>query len=31
MLEWKILAAAFSALLVISMVLVGNSGVKDLF
>ena len=31
MLEWKILAAAFSALLVISMVLVGNSGVKDSF
>jgi hypothetical protein len=31
MLEWKILAAAFSALLVISMLLVGNSGVKDLF
>jgi len=31
MLEWKILAAAFSALLVISMLLVGNSGVKDMF
>ncbi len=31
MLEWKILAASFSALLVISMVLVGNTGVKDLF
>lgn len=31
MLEWKILAAAFSALLVISIVLVGNTGVKDLF
>ena len=31
MLEWKILAAAFSALLVISMVLVGNTGLKDSF
>jgi hypothetical protein len=31
MLEWKILAAAFSALLVISILLVGNTGVKDLF
>ena len=31
MLEWKILAAAFSALLVISMLLVGNSGLKDMF
>jgi hypothetical protein len=31
MLEWKILAAAFSALLVISIVLVGNTGVKDMF
>jgi hypothetical protein len=31
MLEWKILAAAFSALLVISIVLVGNSGIKDTF
>ena len=31
MLEWKILAAAFSALLVVSMLLVGNTGVKDLF
>ena len=31
MLEWKILAAAFSALLVISMVLVGNTGFKDSF
>ena len=31
MLEWKILAAAFSALLVISMVLVGNTGIKDSF
>jgi hypothetical protein len=31
MLEWKILAAAFSALLVVSMVLVGNSGIKDTF
>jgi hypothetical protein len=31
MLEWKILAAAFSALLVVSMVLVGNSGIKDMF
>ena len=31
MLEWKILAAAFSALLVISMVLVGNMGLKDSF
>jgi hypothetical protein len=31
MLEWKILAAAFSALLVISIVLVGNTGLKDSF
>ncbi|MCX6814132.1 MAG: hypothetical protein NTY20_00555 [Candidatus Aenigmarchaeota archaeon] len=31
MLEWKILAAAFSALLVVSIVLVGNSGIKDTF
>ncbi len=31
MLEWKILAAAFSALLVVSMVIVGNSGIKDAF
>jgi hypothetical protein len=31
MLEWKILAAAFSALIVISMVLVGNSDLKDRF
>lgn len=31
MLEWKILAAAFSALLVISMLLVGNTGMSDMF
>lgn len=31
MLEWKILAAAFSALLIVSIALVGNTGVKDLF
>jgi hypothetical protein len=31
MLEWKILAAAFAALLVISIVLVGNTGLKDIF
>jgi hypothetical protein len=31
MLEWKILAAAFSALIVISIVLVGNSDINDRF
>jgi hypothetical protein len=31
MLEWKILAAAFSALLVVSMVLAGNTGFGDAF
>jgi len=31
MLEWKILAAAFSALIVISILLVGNTGAGDMF
>jgi len=31
MLEWKILAAAFSALIVISMLLVGNTGIGGTF